>query len=218
MEVITPKGLLLEIPDYPRSLFAYGDMGLLAKECITIVGTRSITQYGKNVVSLFLGSFLKDLDIVVVSGLARGVDGYVHRTCLQRGIKTIAIVPGAIDSAIPFENREICRQMVNTNLVLAEYPEGVKMKKYMFVQRNRLLAGISKSTIVIEAGERSGSLITAKLALDYNREVYVVPGNIFSSVSQGCNILAREGANVLTSLSDFKEVVGIFNDQRKIFF
>ncbi len=218
MEVVTPKGLLLHIPDCPRRLFAYGDVSLLAKESITIVGTRSITQYGRSVISHFLGSFLRKLDIAVVSGLARGVDGYVHKLCLQRGIKTIGVVPGGIDSAIPSENREVCQRMVRENLVLAEYPEGIKMNKYMFVQRNRILAGMSKSTIVIEAGENSGSLTTAKLALDYNREVYVVPGNIFSPLSLGCNILAREGANILTSMSDFQEVVGIFNDQRRIFF
>ena len=218
MEVVAPNSLLLQIPDCPRYLYAYGDVQLLRKECLTIVGTRDITQYGRNVISLFLGGFLKELDVVVVSGLARGVDGYVHRICLERGIHTIAVVPGCINSAVPLENRGICKEMIKKELVLAEYPEGVKMNKYMFVQRNRILAGMSRSTIVIEAGENSGSLTTAKLALDYNREVYVVPGNITSPVSKGCNILAQQGANILTNLSDFKEVVGIFDEQRKMFF
>ena len=88
----------------------------------------------------------------------------------------------------------------------------------MYIQRNRILAGVSQSTVIIEAGENSGSLTTAKLALDYNRDVYVVPGNITSEVSKGCNMLAQQGANILTSLSDFKEIVGVFEDQRKFFF
>lgn len=218
MVVVKPSGLLLEIPDCPRYLFGYGNVGLLGRECVTIVGTRDITVYGRSVISLFLGEFLKDLGIVVVSGLARGVDGWVHRTCLERGIDTIAVVPGGVDSAIPFENRGIWKEIIRNGLVLTEYPKGVRMNKYMFVQRNRILAGMSKSTIVIEAGENSGSLTTAKLALDYNRDVYVVPGNITSVVSKGCNTLAQQGANILTSLSDFKEVVGLFDEQRKMLF
>lgn len=218
MKVITPKGLLCEIPDCPEKLYAYGNLVLLEKECLTIVGTRKITPYGKKVISLFLDKILGDLDIAIVSGLARGVDGYVHRLCLERGIPTIGIVPGGIDSAIPWENRSLSIEMLKNNLILAEYPKGTRMNKYMFVQRNRILAGISRNTVVIEAGENSGSLTTAKLALDYNREVYIVPGNITSPVSMGCNILAQQGANILTSFSDFKEVIGIFEDQRKIFF
>jgi len=218
MKIVKPSGLLQKILDPPKQLYCYGDISLLERESVTIVGTRGITEYGMRVLDILLDTFLKELGIVVVSGLARGVDAYVHKKCLERGISTIAVVPGGIDTAIPVSNRWICRQMVKENLVMAEYPKGTQLQKYMYIQRNRILAGVSPSTIVIEAGENSGSLTTAKLALDYNREVYVVPGNITSPVSKGCNILAQQGANILTNLSDFKEVVGIFDEQRKMFF
>jgi len=213
MKIVRPNNLLLKMSDPPKQLYCYGDISLLEKRCLTIVGTRSITSYGMEVLDMFLGSFLKELDVVVVSGMAKGVDGYVHRKCLERDIKTIAVVPGGIDTAIPFTNRKVCKEMQKKNLVVCEYPEGTRLNKYMYIQRNRILAGISSSTIVIEAGENSGSLTTAKLALDYNREVYVVPGNITSEVSKGCNLLAKQGANILTSVEDMKEVVGIVEDQ-----
>lgn len=218
MKILQPNGLLLKISDPPRALFCYGNTSLLSKQTITIVGTRSITKYGMQVLDILLSPFLKKLDIVVVSGLARGIDSYVHAKCLQMGISTIAVVPGGIDTAIPSSSRGICKEILKNNLVIAEYLEGTKLSKYMYIQRNRILAGVSPSTVVIEAGENSGSLTTAKLALDYNRDVYVVPGNITSPLSRGCNILAQQGANILTNLSDFKEIFGIFEDQRKMFF
>lgn len=205
--------LLKEIPDSPKQLYCYGDISLLKKKCITIVGTRNITRYGIEVIEMFLGKYLRDLDTVVVSGLARGVDGYVHRICLERDIQTIAVVPGGINTAIPRCNIELLKKIVKKGLVLAEYPRDQKMLKYFYIQRNRILAGISKEIIVIEAGEKSGSLTTAKLALDYNREVYVVPGNITSEVSRGCNLLAKQGANILTSVEDMKEIVGLVGEQ-----
>lgn len=205
--------LLKEIPDSPEQLYCYGNSSLLKKRCITIVGTRNITKYGIEVIEMFLDRYLRDLDIVVVSGLARGVDGYVHKICVEKDIQTIAVVPGGINTAIPRCNIELLKKIVKTGLVLAEYPRDQKMLKYLYIQRNRILAGMSKETIVIEAGEKSGSLTTAKLALDYNREVYVVPGNITSEVSKGCNLLAKQGANILTGIEDMKEIVGIVEEQ-----
>lgn len=197
-----------------KSLYYEGDISLLKRKAITFVGTRDITKYGEWVIRDFLGDYLSKMDIVIISGLARGVDACVHRVCLERNIKTIAIVPGAISSAIPKSNIEIFEEMKRKGLILAEYPEGTVLRKQMFVLRNRLLAAISQSTIVIEAGVKSGSLITANIALDYNRDVYIVPGNISSSVSKGCNMLAKEGAGIITSQNDFKrEILGIDNDQ-----
>lgn len=205
--------LLKEIPDYPVQLYCYGNISLLQKRCIAIVGTRNITKYGINVIQMFLGSYLKDLDIVVVSGLARGVDGCVHRVCLERGINTIAVVPGGINTVIPRCNIDLLKDITKKDLVLAEYPKDTKMLKHMYIQRNRILAGISREIVIIQAGEKSGSLTTAKLALDYNREVYVVPGDITSEVSRGCNLLAKQGANILTGIDDMKEMVGIVGEQ-----
>lgn len=205
--------LLKQIPDCPNLLYCYGDISLLSKRFITIVGTRQMTKYGKVVVKMLLGKFIRDLDIVVVSGLAVGVDEYVHRICLERGIKTMAVVAGGIDTAIPGRNKLLLKEIWKKGLILAEFPQGEKWFRHLYIQRNRILAGVSPETIVIEAGEQSGSLTTAKLALDYNRDVYVVPGNITSKVSRGCNILAKQGANIITSVEDMKEIVGIVGEQ-----
>jgi len=160
-----------------HTLYYIGDQSLLERTCITFVGTRDLTNYGKWVIENLLEEYLAKTDIVVVSGLARGADAHVHKVCLDRNIKTIAIVPGHINSAIPKSNQKIFERLKSEGLILAEYPEGTVLRKEMFVLRNRLLAAISQSTIVIEAGIKSGSLITANIALDYNRDVYVVPGS-----------------------------------------
>ena len=205
--------LLKEAVPNLKSLYYIGDKSLLEKKCITFVGTRDITEYGKWVIEELLGDFLSRMDIVVVSGLARGVDAYVHDTCLKRGIKTMAIVPGSIFSAIPKSNIKIFERLKKEGLILAEYPEGTTLRREMFVLRNRLLAAISEMIIVIEAGVKSGSLITANIALDYNRDIYVIPGNINHIVSQGCNTLAKQGAGIITGQEDLKQILGIENDQ-----
>ena len=194
-------------------LYYSGNKSLLEGRHISFVGTRDITEYGKLVIRQLLCDSLSKTNIVVVSGLARGVDAYVHKICLERDIKAIAIVPGAIESAIPKCNLKIFKQLKKHGLILAEYPEGTVVRKEMFVLRNRLVAAISEATIVIEAGIKSGSLITANLALEYNRDIYVIPGNIDSEVSQGCNLLAKHGAGVVTGIEDFKEILGMHEEQ-----
>jgi DNA processing protein len=205
--------LLRQISSCPKELYYYGNLSLLQKKCLTIVGTRAITQYGQWCIRHLLDTFLKELDIAVVSGLAMGVDAYVHRICLERGINAIAIVPGGMNSAIPKSNIPLYENLKKHGLVLAEYPEGVLFNRSMFVLRNRLLAGISDTTIVIEAGVDSGSLITANLASEFNRDVYVIPGNINQNMSHGCNMLAKQGAGIISSLDDFKEIFGVHSDQ-----
>lgn len=205
--------LLKEIYDPPCTLYYEGNIELLKMRCISIVGTRNITEYGKMLIRSFLEEDFRYLDIVFVSGLALGVDAFVHQTCIERGIKTVAIVPGNLTSAIPRKNRNIHEDIKKNGLILAEFPQYKKLGKEMFVLRNRLLAGISDTTVVIEAGEKSGSLITARYALEYNREVYAVPGNINNHFSLGCNMLLKEGANMVSSKDDFREIVGFRGDQ-----
>lgn len=205
--------LLTKIYSVPKQLYAVGDLSLLKKTMITVIGTRSMTGYGRWVIRELFQPFLRELDVVVVSGLARGVDGYVHKVCLERGIDTLAIVPGAFESVIPKENRGVYEQIKKKGLVLAEFSRGVKFNKSMFVLRNRLLAGISPTTILIEAAQGSGSLITANFAVEYNREVFTIPGNINQNTSQICNILAKQGAGMITSLDDFKQIFGVQDDQ-----
>jgi len=208
--------LLKEAVPNLNTLYFAGNKDLLKRICITFVGTRDITGYGEFVIKELLNKELANCNIAIVSGLARGVDACVHKTCLERGIKTIAIVPGAMDSAIPKSNREIFQEIKKKGLILAEYPEGTVLRREMFVLRNRLLAGISPLTIVIQAGERSGSLITANMALNYNRELCVVPGDINREVSKGCNFLAKQGAGIITSFDDLKDLLGIVNNQLTI--
>ncbi|MHC1716694.1 MAG: DNA-processing protein DprA [Candidatus Dojkabacteria bacterium] len=207
-----PK-LFREIYNPPRSLYCNGNIEFLSMKCLTIVGTRSITPYGRYLVKYLLEEILKDLDVVIVSGLALGIDAMVHRVCLERGIKTIAIVPGSMRSSIPKKNEDVFNRISNEGLLIAEYPEGKILGKEMYILRNRLLAAISNTTIVLEAGENSGSLITARYALEYNRDVYVIPGNINNEMSKGCNSLLKEGAGIITSIEDFRDIVGIQNDQ-----
>ena len=210
-----PSLLVEAIPNL-NTLYFVGNRDLLKRICITFVGTRDITKYGEFAIKELLNKELANCNIAIVSGLARGVDAYVHKTCLERGIKTIAIVPGTINSAIPKSNREIFQEVKKEGLILAEYPEGTILRREMFVLRNRLLAGISPLTIVIQAGEKSGSLITANMAINYNRELCVVPGDINREVSKGCNFLAKQGAGIITSFADLKELLGIINDQLTI--
>lgn len=196
--------LLKEIYDFPLILFCKGDVSLLSKKMITIVGTREMSSYGKWSVEYILGG-LKSADIVVVSGLARGIDGWVHRSCLRLGIKTIAIVAGGIDVGYPKSNFDLYKAISKEGLILSEFPSGRKIFKGMFPMRNRILAGISLATVVVESGVRGGSLITAQLALECGREIYGVPCCINRFALQGCNRLLEQGAIPLYSPSQILE-------------
>ena len=203
--------LLKQIYDFPERLYYEGNINLLKKRCLTIVGTREITSYGKWVLNHFITDALVDLDIVFVSGLARGVDSFLHYRCLELGIGTIAVVPGEIYSTR--SQTKIFKMMLKNGLVLAEFPKGTVLNKGMFVMRNRVLAGLSDLIIVVEAGLSSGSLITARYALDFNRDLYVIPGDIRNNMSHGCNMLAKQGAQILTCVEDFQEICGIKEGQ-----
>lgn len=209
--------LLKEIHNPPKQLHCNGDMDLLTKRCLTIVGTRKATRYGKEVLDMFLQPYLVDLDICVVSGLAEGIDTMAHRRCLELGIPTIAVIAGGIGNIYPISNTKLYEDISEKGLVMAEYEGKVEMHKGMFPMRNRILAGISEITIVIEADIQSGSLVTANLALEYGRDVYVIPGDIFKSTSRGCHSLIKQGAGIIGSEEDFKQVLGVEGEQIKCF-
>jgi DNA processing protein len=159
---------------------------------------------------------LNELEIVFVSGLAKGIDAQVHSSCLKNGLKTIAIVAGGIDVGYPRSNTELYRQISEEGLIISEYPKGFVLEKYMFPRRNRIMVGLSKAVVVIESRAKGGSLITAQLALDYNRDLYAVPGDIDKNSSQGCNILIQAGAFPIVSRDDFLRIVGVENGQIKM--
>lgn len=205
--------LLREIHNPPRYIFCKGNVELLSKRCITIVGTREATRYGYSVLNLLLKKYIGLLDVCIVSGMARGIDSAVHSRCLELGIPTIAVIAGGIENIYPISSGYIYDEISKKGLVIAEYDGFVEMHKGMFPMRNRILAGISDTTIVIEAGVDSGSLLTANLSIEFGRDVFVVPGDITRKTSQGCNMLIKQGAEVLISPEDFMSILGLENRQ-----
>ncbi len=208
--------LLKEIYDPPKCLYTKGNVQLLGKRCISIVGSRNATSYSKWIVENLLDEKLLKLDFCIVSGLARGVDTLVHRRCLELGIPTIAVIAGGIENIYPLSNTSLYYEIANKGLLIAEYEGMAPMKKGMFPRRNRILAGISEATIVVEADIKSGSLLTASYALESNRDVYAIPGYINKNTSHGCNTLIKQGAQVITSKEDFEQILGIEQDQLRM--
>ncbi len=208
--------VLKQIYNYPKCLYYKGNIEILKTRMVTIVGTRKITSYGKKVVRSILYNFPSGLFVSFVSGLAIGIDVYVHKVCMENNLRTVAVVAGGLDNGYPKCNKREYEQISETNLVLAEYPCGTKLIKGMFPIRNRILAGISDTVVVIEGDIDSGSMITANLALEYGRDVYVIPGDIFRKTSRGCNELIKQGAGIITSREDFLNIFNIYSEQMYI--
>jgi DNA processing protein len=201
--------LLHAIHDPPPGLFARGagEPELLARPAVAIVGARSCSGYGATV-ARSLGRELAAAGLVVVSGLARGVDGEAHRGALEAGT-TVAVLGCGIDRDYPARHAELAHRIADRGLIVSEYAPGVEPAPWRFPARNRIVAGLCAVTIVVEARERSGALITADLALEEGREVFAVPGEITSSLSAGTNGLLRLGAAPLTSAVDILHAFGI---------
>ncbi|QJC54348.1 DNA-protecting protein DprA [Paenibacillus albicereus] len=193
--------LLQRIPQPPWVLYAVGRMELLERPCLAVVGTRGPTAYGRQAAAK-LSRELAAAGFAIVSGMARGIDGLSHEAALDAGGATIAVLGTPVDTAYPPDNRALYRRLCREGLVLSEFPIGTPVKPGMFPQRNRIIAGLSLGTIVIEAAAASGSLITADQALDMNREVFAVPGPIHSPKSIGCNALIRDGRAKLADSSE----------------
>ena len=196
--------LLKESPDPPLVLYAKGDTGLLRRPAIAMVGTRVPTAYGRKM-SEELAQGLCSGGFSVVSGLARGIDSICHEAALSCDGGTIAVMATGMDVVYPPENRALYAKMVQKALVLTEYPPGTKLHPGLFPQRNRIIAGLSLGTLVVEADERSGSLITADAALDADRDVFAVPGQVTSPKSRGALNLIRQGAKMVCSAADILE-------------
>ncbi|MEX2645683.1 MAG: DNA-processing protein DprA [Gaiellaceae bacterium] len=201
---------LRAIHDPPVGLFLRGAAAteLLTRPAAAIVGARACSPYGGQV-ARSLGRELAAAGLVVVSGLARGVDGAAHRGALEADGLTVAVLGCGIDRDYPASHRDVARGIAELGLIVSEYAPGVEPAPWRFPARNRIIAGLSAATIVVEARERSGALITADLALEEGREVFAVPGEITSSLSHGTNALLRTGATPLTSADDVLEVFGL---------
>jgi len=202
--------LLGAIHDPPAGLFVRGAAGveLLRGAAVAVVGARSCSPYGAQV-GRTLGRELAGAGLVVVSGLARGVDGEAHRGALDAGGATVAVLGCGIDRDYPAAHAELAARVRGTGLIVSEYAPGVDPAPWRFPARNRIIAGLTAATVVVEARERSGALITADLALEEGREVFAVPGEITSALSRGANDLLRLGATPLTGSEDVFELFGI---------
>lgn len=203
--------LLSSIPDKPKKLFYQGDIDLLRSKhlFICIVGPRKASPYGIQVTEHVI-DFLKDFNVVTISGAAYGIDALVHTLSIKHDIKTICIPGSGIhdDFFYPRVHLDLKHEILeNAGLVINEFEPDTRSSLWTFPVRNRLMAGLSHLTIVIEAEEKSGTLITANLATDYNREVLAVPGNIFSRNSQGTNDLIDKGAQILVTLENLRELL-----------
>ena len=199
--------ILKEIRDYPKELYYIGDPKLLEEKCVSIVGSRKTNQYGRSTAYSF-GKALGQRGITVVSGMAVGIDTCAHEGALQEKGNTAAVLACGLDLCYPPRNRELKEKIESVGIVLSEYPPGTAAQRYYFPQRNRIISGLSPLTVVVQAGNRSGALITAELAADQGRDVGAVPGNIDSEYNLGSNKLLREGAFALTGVQDLLEASG----------
>ena len=196
--------LLREIFDPPLVLYAKGDLGLLQSPSIAIVGTRRTTAYGRAITTR-ISEDLACRGITIVSGMARGVDSIAHRGALDKGGKTIAVLGTGLDVIYPSENKKLFEQIAVQGLVISEFPLGSFPAPQNFPIRNRIISGISLGVIVVEAAEHSGALITARLAMDQNREVFAVPGALTNRYSWGPNLLIKQGAKLIQDWQDVAE-------------
>jgi DNA processing protein len=195
---------LAHIHNPPEVLYCRGNIKLLNSECVAIVGTRKLTSYGKEAAHN-ISRQLAENGFTVVSGLAMGIDAVAHNASLDANGYTIAVLgSGVTDETIyPQINMKLAQNILKNNgLIISEYPAGTPGLKYHFPERNRIISGLSRGTVVIEADEKSGSLITARLALEQNRDVFAVPGSIFSKRSVGPNKLIQKGAKAIMSAQD----------------
>jgi DNA processing protein len=202
--------LLAAIHDPPPGLFLRGAAAaeLLARPAVAVVGARACSTYGAQV-ARSVARELAAAGLVVVSGLARGVDGEAHRGALEAGALTVAVLGCGIDRDYPASHRRLAAEIAERGLVVSEYAPGVEPAPWRFPARNRIIAGLAAATVVVEAREASGALITADLALEEGREVFAVPGEITSALSAGSNALLRLGATPLTGAGDVLESFGL---------
>lgn len=192
---------LKNIPDPPYCIYFYGSLPPSSMPLVAIIGARNCSEYGKRVTTEFASS-LASAGIGIVSGLARGIDGYASQAALDVGGKTYAFLGSSVDICYPPENLSLYNAIPKNGALISEYPPVTFPKKNLFPRRNRLISGLCDAVVVIEAREKSGTLITVDMALEQGREVYAVPGRITDALSVGCNNLIQQGANIALTPQD----------------
>ena len=198
---------LRNIDDPPKGLYCLGNLELLNyKNNIAMIGSRNCSSYGERAAKDFAYNLAKE-DICIVSGLAKGIDSFSHIGALNAKGKTIAVLGSGLDNIYPKENIKLVEEIIKNNgLVISEYPLGTKPLKYHFPARNRIISGLSDSILVVEARKNSGTNITVDFALEQGKDVFVIPGNIYSKTSDGTNFLITEGAIPVLSYKDILKI------------
>lgn len=199
--------LLKGIPSPPLVLYVKGKKEILTKFCFAIVGTRLASLYGKTMAEK-IASTLASLGLVIVSGLARGIDTHAHQGALKEGV-TVAVLGSGLLNIYPKENISLAKKITEKGAVISEFPLRMPPFRRNFPQRNRIISGVSYGVLVVEAPRRSGALITARFALEQNREVFALPGEAFSPTSKGTHFLIKEGAKLVDSLEDILEELNL---------
>ncbi len=200
---------LREIPNPPPLLYYQGELREQDQWAVAVVGTRRLTSYGRQVTQDLVAGLVQN-NITVVSGLARGIDAIAHKTAVELGGRTLAVLGSGLDCVYPAENRTLAQEIAQgQGAIISEYGLGVQPEAKNFPPRNRIISGLSLGVIIVEAGERSGALITTNFALEQDREVFAVPGNINSPVSKGPNKLIQEGAKLVMRVEDVLEELNL---------
>lgn len=200
---------LREIPNPPYLLYMQGSLIEADQWAVAVVGTRRLTSYGRQMTKDLVAGLVRN-NITVVSGLARGIDAIAHKTAVEMNGRTIAVLGSGLDSIYPAEHRDLAKTIINgKGAVISEYGLGAQPEAKNFPPRNRIISGLSLGVIVVEAGEKSGALITTDFALEQDREVFAVPGNANSPASKGPNRLIQQGAKLITSVDDVLEELNL---------
>lgn len=200
---------LKQLNNAPFVLYCIGNTKLLNSSQLAIVGARNNSTYGKNVTDKLCQQISK-FDITITSGLAYGIDTLAHKFALDNNLNTIAVVGTGVDIIYPASNRHLYEKILQSNgLIVSEFPLGTGPLRHNFPQRNRIISGLSKGVVIVEAASKSGSLITSQLALEQNKEVFAIPGNIFSKTSEGCNELIKQGAKLVSNINDILEEINV---------
>jgi DNA processing protein len=205
---------LLEIPQPPKKLFLAGELPLPETIFLSVVGSRKYTNYGKDVCESIIEG-LSGFPITIVSGLALGIDSIAHKAAMRAGLATLAVPGSGLHHSVlyPRAHLSLAEEIVEKGgALLSEFDPKLSAAPWTFPQRNRIMAGLSRAVLVIEAEERSGTLITARLATEYNRDVYVIPNSIFAQGSRGSNKLLKQGAYPITDASDILDLFGLAQD------
>jgi len=206
---------LKEIYDFPPILYIRGELLPQDEWAVAVVGTRRATVYGRQVTEEIV-SELAHNKITIVSGLAKGIDSIAHKSALAAGGRTIAVFASGLDIVYPAEHAKLAREIMEQGALVSDYPLGIPPKAEHFPRRNRIMSGMSLGVLIVEAGEASGALITARLALEQNREVFAIPGSILSPLSRGTNRLIQEGAKLVLSYEDILEELNLTMTAKQI--